>query len=197
MASHKTFRITLWVMVALCAAIFFYVQFSGKVNRSAAIDFGAPFSLASTKGGDLKSASLKGAPYGIFFGFTHCPEVCPTTLSDMSVALKDIGAPAQNFRMLFVTVDPDRDTQDVMRDYISNFDPRIEGLVPTDAELVKLARDYHIYYKKVATSDGGYTMDHTATLFLFNAEGKLKSTVSFDEDKAARIAKIRALLAKL
>ena len=195
MASNRSFRIAMWALVALCAATFAYVQFQGGSYKSAPIVFGAPFKLTSTKGGELDLATLKGTPYGIFFGFTQCPEVCPTTLNDMSVAMKELGEPAKNFRLLFVTVDPDRDTQDVMRDYISNFDPRIEGLIPTDQELQKVAKDFHIYYKKVATSDGGYTMDHTATLFLFDANGNLKSTVSFDEDKATRMEKLRKLLA--
>ena len=195
MATVKSLRMTLWTMVALSAAILAYVFFFSGTKNFAGADFGAPFKLSSTKGGEVDSASLKGKPYGLFFGFTHCPEVCPTTLNDMSVAMKELGEPAKNFRLFFVTVDPDRDTQDVMRDYISNFDPRIEGLVPTDQELVKVTHDFHIYYKKVATSDGGYTMDHTATLFLFGADGKLKSTVSFDEDKDARMEKLKNLLA--
>ena len=194
MARNGSFRIAIWAMVALCAAVFAYVQFQGGEYRSAAIEFGAPFKMTTTKGGELDLATLKGAPYGIFFGFTQCPEVCPTTLNDMSVAMKELGEPAKNFRLLFVTVDPDRDTSDVMRDYISNFDPRIEGLIPTDQELEKVAKDFHIYYKKVPTSDGGYTMDHTASLFLFDANGKLKSTVSFEEDKAVRMEKLRKLL---
>ena len=194
MARNRSFRIAIWAMVALCAVIFAYVQFNSGPDRSAPIVFGAPFKLSTTKGGELDLATLKGAPYGIFFGFTQCPEVCPTTLNDMSVAMKELGEPAKNFRLLFVTVDPDRDTSDVMRDYISNFDPRIEGLIPTDQELQKVAKDFHIYYKRVATSDGGYTMDHTASLFLFDANGKLKSTVSFDEDKAARMEKLMKLL---
>jgi len=194
MASTKTFRIALWTMVALGAIIFGYLHFLGGQPGSG-VAFGAPFKLTSTKGGDLDSASLLGKPYGLFFGFTHCPEVCPTTLNDMSVAMKELGDTAKDFSLLFVTVDPDRDTADVLKDYISNFDPRIEGLVPTDQELQKVAKDYHIYYKKVGTSDGGYTMDHTATLFLFDRDGKLKSTVSFDEDGAARMAKLKKLLA--
>ena len=195
MANTKSLRMTLWAMVALCAAVFAYMYFSGGTKNFAGAEFGAPFKLSSTKGGEVDSASLKGKPYGLFFGFTHCPEVCPTTLNDMSVAMKELGEPAKNFRLFFITVDPDRDTQEVMRDYISNFDPRIVGLIPTDNELQKVAHDFHIYYKKVATSDGSYTMDHTATLFLFDADGKLKSTVSFDEDKETRMAKLKKLLA--
>jgi len=194
MANTNTLRFALWAMVALGAVIFATFYFQGG-PKSGGIEFGAPFKLSSTKGGEIDSESLKGKPYGLFFGFTHCPEVCPTTLNDMSVAMKELGDQAKDFRLFFVTVDPDRDTPDVMKDYISNFDPRIEGLVPTDQELQKITKDFHIYYKKVATSDGGYTMDHTATLFLFSGDGKLKSTVSFDEDARARMAKLEKLLA--
>lgn len=195
MANTKSLRMILWTVVALCAAIFAYAYFVGGAKNLVGADFGAPFKLSSTKGGEVDSASLKGAPYGMFFGFTHCPEVCPTTLNDMSVALKELGEPAKNFRLFFITVDPDRDTPEVMKDYISNFDPRIVGLIPTDNELQKVAHDFHIYYKKVATSDGSYTMDHTATLFLFGADGKLKSTLGYDEDKAEQMAKLKNLLA--
>ncbi len=193
MANTNSLRMALWGMVALAAAIFAYL-YSANTNTTTGIAFGAPFKLSTTKGGEFDSASLKGKPYGIFFGFTHCPEVCPTTLNDMSTAMKELGDKAKDFRVLFVTVDPDRDTMEVLRDYISNFDTRIEGLVPTDQELAKVTKDYHIYYKKVATSDGGYTMDHTASLFLFGQDGNLKSTVGYDENKEARMAKLKKVL---
>lgn len=191
-------RKALWSLVFLCAAIFglvAYGQFTGQGVKPNFGTFGAPFKLASTKGGDLDSQSLNGKPYGIFFGFTHCPEVCPTTLSDMSVALKELGDSAKDFRLLFITVDPERDTLPIVKDYISNFDPRIEGLVPTTEQLPKLARDWHIFYKKEPTSDGSYTMDHTATLFLMDGAGQLKSTISFDENRAARTTKLKNLVA--
>ena len=198
MANTSTFKKTIWAMVALCAAILglvAYGQWTGEGVKPDLASFGAPFKLASSKGGELDSASLQGKPYGIFFGFTHCPEVCPTTLSDMSVALKDLGDQAKDFKLLFVTVDPERDTVPVVKDYLANFDPRIEGLVPTVDELPKVARSFHIYYKKEPTSDGSYTMDHTATLFLLDKNGALKSTISFDENRDTRVKKLTKLLA--
>ena len=189
----------MWAMVALVAAILGlvgYGQFYGAPGQGGSLaEFGKPFTLASTKGGELDSASLKGKPYGIFFGFTHCPEVCPTTLSDMSTALQDIGDQGKDFRLLFVTVDPEQDTLPVMKDYLSNFDPRIEGLVPTMDQLPGLARDFHIYYKKEPTSDGGYTMDHTAALFLMDKDGHLARTISYDEPRDTKVAKLKMLLA--
>lgn len=199
MATQRSFRFAMWGMVALVAAILGLVTYGWVAgqggNGNILADYGKPFKLASTKGGELDSASLKGKPYGIFFGFTHCPEVCPTTLFDMSTALKDIGDQGKDFRLLFITVDPERDDLAAMKDYLSNFDPRIEGLVPTIDQLPQLARDYHIYYKKVPTSDGSYTMDHTATLFLMDKEGHLARTLAFDEPRDTKVSKLKLLLA--
>lgn len=188
----------MWGVVALCLLIlglFAYGQWTGEGVKQNYGTFGSPFKLATTKGGELDSQTLAGKPYGIFFGFTHCPEVCPTTLSEMSASLKELGDSATDFRLLFITIDPERDTLPIVKDYVSNFDPRIEGLVPTMDQLPKLARDWHIYYKKEPTSDGSYTMDHTATLFLMDKSGQLKSTISFDENRATRTIKLKNLMA--
>ena len=185
-------------MAVLCAALLsliIYGQWTGEGVKQNFGTFGAPFKLASTKGGELDSQTLSGKPYGIFFGFTHCPEVCPTTLFEMSASLKELGDSAKDFRLLFITVDPGRDTMPIVKDYHSNFDPRIEGLVPSVEQLPKLARDFHVYYKKEPTSDGSYTMDHTATLFLMDKSGQLKSTISFDENRGTRTTKLKNLMA--
>ena len=193
----KAQRAALWALVALAIIILAAALWRGAGAPSPGAplaSYGAPFKLASTKGGVMDSTSLLGKPYGIFFGFTHCPEVCPTTLSDMSIAMKELGEPARDFRLLFITVDPARDSLPVMKDYLASFDPRIEGLVPTAEQLPALAKAYHIYYREVPTSDGSYTMDHTATLFLINAKGEFVKTISFDEDRATRLAKLKQLL---
>ncbi len=197
MATTSTLRKSIWAIVALCAvilALIAYGQWTGQGVKQNLGIFGVPFKLASTKGGELDSQTLNGRPYGIFFGFAHCPELCPTTLFEMSASLKELGDSAKDFRLLFITVDPERDTLPVIKDYLSNFDPRIEGLVPTVEQLPKLARDFHIYYKKEPTSDGSYTMDHTATLFLMDKSGQLKSTISFDENRATRTTKLKNLM---
>lgn len=183
-------------MVALAAVILglLALERGGDDGQEGLASFGAPFKLATTKGGELESTSLKGKPYGVFFGFTHCPEVCPTTLFEMSAAMKELGDSAKDFRLLFITVDPERDTLPIVKDYLANFDPRIEGLVPTLEQLQPLAKGFHVYYKKQPTSDGSYTMDHTATLFLFDASGKFAKTISLDEDRATREAKLKSLM---
>ena len=161
---------------------------------ASAMNIGGPFLLASTKGGTVDSRALEGQPYAMFFGFTHCPEVCPTTLYEMSNSLAKLGEKARNFRVFFVTVDPERDTLPVLKDYLANFDPRIEALVPDQAQLQKLAKDFRVYYAKVPASDGGYSMDHTASIFLFDAKGRFTGTISYDEASQMREAKLNRLL---
>lgn len=165
------------------------------VTRSSSVfDIGGPFVLASAKGGTVDSATLAGKPYAVFFGFTHCPEVCPTTLYDMSTSLTSLGDAAKDFRVFFITVDPARDTLAAMKDYVSNFDPRIEALVPTEDQLKQLASEFRVYYAKVPTSDGGYTMDHTATIFLFGRDGRLAGTLNYDEAAEMKQAKLGKLI---
>lgn len=161
---------------------------------NAALAIGGPFVLASAKGGEVDSHNLAGKPYAVFFGFTHCPEVCPTTLYDMSNSLAALGDAAKDFRVFFITVDPERDTLPAMKDYISNFDPRIDALVPTEAQLRQLASDFRVYYAKVPTSDGSYTMDHTASVFLFGRDGRFAGTLAYDEAAATKQAKLKRLL---
>lgn len=194
----KILRILAWAMVAAVIGLvgLSWLGFNPLKERAAAIaDIGGPFTLASTRGGSLESKTLAGRPFAIFFGFTHCPEVCPTALYDMSSMLEKLGDEAKDFRVFFVTVDPERDTVETLKDYVSNFDPRIEGLVPTPEQLPKLASDFRIYYAKVPTSDGSYTMDHTALVFLMDRDGRFAGAIAFEEAAEMREAKLRKLLA--
>ncbi|MEQ1519933.1 MAG: SCO family protein [Aestuariivirga sp.] len=180
------------------AAVFGVLYFQGEEvrNKLASVaEIGGPFRLASSNGGLVDSKELLGRPYGIFFGFTHCPEVCPTTLYEMTKTLAAVGDEAREFRLFFITVDPERDTAPMLKDYLSNFDPRMEALVPTPDELSKVAKEFRAIYEKVPASDGEYTMNHTATIFLMNGEGRLASTISYSETPENRIAKIKKLIA--
>lgn len=190
----KLLAAALAALIAVAGAL---AWFSGsfRTNNSGGIaNIGGPFTLASAKGGEVSSESLKGKPYALFFGFTHCPEVCPTTLYEMSSTLAKLGDDAKDFRVFFITVDPERDTLAAMKDYVANFDARMEALVPTPDQLQQIARDFRVYFAKVPTSDGGYTMDHTATIFLMNAEGHFAGTIAFGEAPEMREAKLRRLL---
>lgn len=194
----KTFRILAWALAVLALVAAGAIYLGAGVLREKAqsvASIGGPFALASTRGGVVDSKSLAGKPYAIFFGFTHCPEVCPTALYEMSNLLAKLGDEAREFRVFFVTVDPERDTLDTMKDYVANFDARIEGLVPTLEQLPKLASDFRVYYAKQPTSDGSYTMDHTALVFLVDDTGAFSGTMAYDEAMDAREAKLRKLLA--
>ena len=144
----------------------------------------------------LIQKALKGKPYGVFFGFTRCPVVCPTSLMDMTAAYEKIGGKAQDFKLYFITVDPERDTAEFLKNYLESFHPNIIGLVPTVEELRKVASDFRAFYEKVPTSDGSYTMNHTASVFLFDKTGKFSGTIAFEEAEATRIGKIERLLAQ-
>ena len=187
-------RIASLVAAALLAAVTGYVYLTRSEAVVSVADIGGPFRLASANGGVVDSRDLAGKPYAVFFGFTRCPEVCPTTMAEMSAALTALGDQGRDLRVFFVTVDPERDTAAFLKDYLSSFDPRIEALVPGAEELAAMARDFRAFYAKSPTSDGGYTMDHTATVFLMNREGKLASTISYGEEQASRMAKLRKLL---
>ena len=193
----KTFQIFAWALVALAlivaGALSLHSAFRRDTTQSA-VSIGGPFALASTRGGVVASKDLTGKPYAIFFGFTHCPEVCPTALYEISNLLAKLGDDAKDFRVFFVTVDPERDTVESMRDYVANFDPRIEGLVPTLEQLPKLASDFRVYYAKQPTSDGSYTMDHTALVFLMDETGAFSGTMAYEEAMDAREAKLRNLI---
>ena len=181
---------------AVIAAVLVIEFLPGQSDANSAVQFGAPFKLAAAReGGVLDSKDLVGKPYGLFFGYTHCPEVCPTTISDMSAALAELGDKAKDFRLFFITIDPERDTAAAMNDYLSNFDKRIEALIPTPEELPKLAKDFHVFYEKIPAEDGNYTMNHTALVFLFNSKGGFASTIAYDENKTNRLAKLQKLLA--
>ena len=190
-------RVGILGVAAILAASFAVLYFQTGEERHKLVslaDIGGPFRLASSNGGVVDSEELKGKPYGVFFGFTHCPEVCPTTLYQMTKALTAIDDGGKDFRLFFITVDPERDTAAMLKDYLSNFDPRIEALVPTPGELTKVAKEFRAIYEKVPGSDGEYTMNHTATVYLMNCEGKLLSTISYDETPGDRIAKLGQLL---
>jgi len=190
-------QIGLLGMAALAAAILGYLFYRGDEARETllpAVEIGGPFRLASASGGVIDSAQLAGKSYGVFFGYTHCPEVCPTTLYEMTQALAKLGDAAKDFRLFFITVDPERDSAAYLKDYLANFDPRIEALVPTAAELADVARAFRVHYAKVPTSDGGYAMDHSAGVYLIDRKGHFRGVISYDETPETRLAKLRRLI---
>jgi protein SCO1/2 len=195
----KTIRyvsVALALLLTAVIGIMFFMGDRARETLAPAAAIGGPFRLASASGGVVDSKDLAGKPFGVFFGFTHCPEVCPTTLFEITGVLKDMGEEGKDLRFFFVTVDPERDTASYLKDYIANFDPRIEALVPTAEELAAIAKQYRVIYEKVPTSDGSYTMNHTATVYLMGRDGQFVSTIAYGEDKASRLAKLKRLVAE-
>jgi len=133
---------------------------------------GGPFALTDHRGQPITDADLKGKPFLVFFGFTHCPDICPTTLFEVSEVLRALGPDADRTRALFVTVDPERDTAETLKDYLSSFDPRLTGVTGSREEVDRMLKTYRVYYKKVPTEGGDYTMDHTALVYLMDKDGR-------------------------
>jgi protein SCO1/2 len=138
--------------------------------------FGNDFSLLDSDGKVRSLSDFKGKVVVVFFGYTQCPDVCPTTLNEMQQVMTLLGPQADKVQVLFVTVDPDRDTAAILKQYVPAFDSRFLGLRPADeAALEKVAKDFKIYYKKVpGSSAGSYTIDHTAGSYAFDPEGRLR-----------------------
>ncbi len=155
---------------------------------------GGAFSLVDDNSKRFTSRDLLGKPAMIYFGYTFCPEVCPTTLTHMSAWLHALGPEATKLRTVFVTIDPARDTAAKMKEYLSGFDPNIIGLTGTPAEIATIARDYKVYYKKVPIPGGSYTMDHSSFIYLMTAKGKLDGLISYGEPDTKAMAALRRLL---
>jgi protein SCO1/2 len=195
----RRIRIAAWTAVALLlvAVGLAYVLRPGAGNLLATLPLsariGGPFELTTHEGKRLSSAELEGKPFAVFFGFTHCPDVCPTTLLELSNLIKQLGPDADRMRFLFVTVDPERDTPGQLKLYMSNFDPRIVGLTGTPEEIATVAKAYGVFYQKVATKNG-YTYNHTATVYLMGKDGHRVSTFTDKEPEDVRVKKLQRLI---
>jgi protein SCO1 len=140
------------------------------VTAPAAI--GGPFQLTDQAGESVTEKNLQGRPTLVFFGFTHCPDVCPTSLFEISEVLRAMGVDADRVNAYFISVDPERDSTAAMKDYLSSFDPHLKGLTGAPDAVAKVATEYRVYAKKVPLKGGDYTMDHTALVYLMDRDGK-------------------------
>ena len=154
---------------------------------------GGAFRLTSHEGKSFTDENLKGRPFVVFFGFTHCPEVCPTTLYDLTQDFAALGSDAEKLQAAFITVDPARDTPELMKTYLASFDPRIVGLTGTEEEIAAAAKAYKIYYRKVPTDDG-YTMDHSAASFVYDPQGRLRLYTRYGTGAQALADDLKLLL---
>lgn len=179
------------IMVAVVSVEWYGQQ---GATRTGVVDLGGEFSLTDSKGRRATEADLLGRPRAMFFGYTTCPDVCPTTLYEASGWLKQLGAEADKLRLVFVTVDPERDTPDVLDEYLSAFDPRIVGLTGTPEEVGAMLKAYRVYAQKVEVEGSDYLMDHSASIYLFDDKGEFAGSISHDEDAEAAVEKLRDLI---
>jgi protein SCO1/2 len=159
----------------------------------ASLQIGGPFTLTDHRGREVTERDFRGKPMAVFFGFTHCPDVCPTTLADMTRFMEALGPDADRIQWLFVSVDAERDTPRAMANYLSAFDPRIVGLSGTEAQIAGTTRAFRVYYRKVPLEGAGYTMDHSASAFLLDGEGRFAGTVDYKESEDVALQKLRML----
>ncbi|KVE38788.1 SCO family protein [Burkholderia sp. TSV86] len=158
--------------------------------------FGADFALPDTAGNIRTLGEFKGRAVVLFFGYTHCPDVCPTTLAELAQAMQQLGPDSKRVQVLFVTVDPERDTAQIMSQYTSAFNPAFVALRPADdAQLKRIAKDFRIYYAKVpGKTPGSYTMDHTAASYVFDPSGKLRLFVRDGQGPGPWVHDLKLLL---
>ncbi len=155
---------------------------------------GGPFKLTDQDGSTVTDESLKGKPFLVFFGFTHCPDVCPTVLFEVSEVLTKLGPDADRVGALFVTVDPERDTPAKLKEYLASFDPRLRGLTGDEAAVRAMAKAYRVYFKKVPTQGGDYTMDHTALIYLMDKQGRFVSPFNLKRPPEQAAAELKKYL---
>ena len=155
---------------------------------------GGPFRLQSSKGGILDSATLAGKPFLVFFGFTRCPNVCPTTLADLTNLIDDLHKAGGDIGAYYITLDPERDDVAVLRDYMGSFSDSITGLTGTRAEIDRVARSYRVFSKKVPLPGGDYTLEHTLMVYLMDRDGGFVGPLDLAAGHGLALRQIQALL---
>lgn len=181
--------ITLVLSVMLLSAAAWMTIGQRDTGAPAPSAIGGPFQLTDMNGATVTQDTFKGKVTLIFFGFTHCPEVCPTTLLELSEIMRKIG-PAEKLQGLFVTVDPERDTPELMKSYLASFDKRITGLTGDASAVETMLREWRVYWKKIPLEGGDYTMDHTAIVYLMDRQMRFVNAVPL-QDTTRAIQEIR------
>ena len=170
------------------------ITFQWYKSSHQVIAFGAPFELVDHNGAPITEAAFRDHPTVVFFGFTHCPEVCPTTLFEMDGWLEELGPEGKDLKAYFITVDPERDTPEAMSAYLSNFSGRINGISGEPEKVMEMVKDFRIFARKVDLENGDYTMDHTASILMLNSYGDFFGTIAYEENPEIAMAKLRRLI---
>ncbi|SIR06994.1 protein SCO1/2 [Rhizobium sp. RU33A] len=196
----KTVRVILWAAVVVMAGVLGWLTYSVTQSDQtiAEAPFGVPFQLVDQNGQPITEQAFRGKPTALFFGFTHCPEVCPTTLFELDGWLKQVDPDAKGLQAYFVTVDPERDTPEILGRYVSNVTDRVKAIAGEPDKVAEVVKGFRVYAKKIpldeAKPDGDYTMDHTASIFLLDAEGRFKGTIAYGENPDTAVKKLENLM---
>ena len=196
----KTIRLVLWILVAAMAVGLGWLTYEWQRMEGdlASKPYGVPFELVDQTGQPITEAAFRGRPTAVFFGFTHCPEICPTTLFELDGWLRQADPEGDRIGAYFVTVDPERDTPELMDSYVSGVSDRIIGITGAPEKVADMVKGFNIYAKKVpldaADPEGDYSMDHTASVFLLDAQGRFKSTIAYGENPENAVAKLENLI---
>jgi protein SCO1 len=174
--------------------VFLYATGNLGGGAPGASAIGGPFRLIDQNGKPITDADMRGRPFLVFFGYTHCPDVCPTTLFDVSEVMHALGKDADRTGALFITVDPERDTPSVIKDYLSSFDPHLRGATGDRAAIDAAEKAYRVYAKKVPTTNSDYTMDHTALIYLMDKQGRFVAPFSLKRRPDEAAAELRRYL---
>jgi len=162
-------------------------------SLTAGMKLGTDFTLVDHNGNTITQAAFAGRPTLVFFGFTRCPEVCPTTLYEMAGWFEALGEQGRDLQAFFISVDPERDTPEIMKSYAEALTDRVTGITGDPDEIAKVIAAWHVYAAKIPTDDGDYTMDHTASVFLMDKNGEFKGTIAYGESPETAIAKLKRL----
>ncbi|MEW6452902.1 MAG: SCO family protein [Pseudomonadota bacterium] len=155
---------------------------------------GGAFQLVDQNSKPITDKDIKGYPTLVFFGFTNCPDICPTTLFEVSEIMRSLGKDADKVKALFVSVDPERDTPEKMKDYLSSFDPHLVGVTGDVASITAMGKAYRVYFKKVPLDGGSYTMDHTAIVYLMDKDGRFVAPFNMKRRPEEAAADLRRYL---
>jgi cytochrome oxidase Cu insertion factor (SCO1/SenC/PrrC family) len=188
------------VTLLLAFAIGAYALLSTKpVNIGSGVALvGGPFTMVNQKNETVTDKSFLGKPMLLFFGFTYCPDICPTELQVMAAALDELGSAGADIQPIFVTIDPERDTPEVLANYVSNFGPRFIGLTGTPQQVTEMAGQYRIFYAKQDNPKDpkNYLMDHSAIIYLMGSDGKFLKHFSYSTDAKALAAGLKQVLGR-
>jgi protein SCO1/2 len=192
----KLFRTILWALVGVFAVALGWVTYelTRGDNSASAEAYGVDFALVDENGEPITEEAFRGQPTAVFFGFTHCPDVCPTTLYELGGWMDEVDPEGDSIDAYMVTVDPERDTPEILGSYLSNVSERIGGITGEPAQVAEMVKGFNIYSKKVPLEDGDYTMDHSASVILLDAKGRFEGTIAYGENPETAVQKLRNLI---